>query len=158
MRQGVCHLIYSMAVAKVPLSQKERHFYFKTMLENFKHPNIEIQEEATKAYKAFCRTYLDQNPEDIQTSDKQILLDIKGMFRPSSVDENVALTRGYNMSFGVLSPKLYTMLTPEIFDTLIKNAVQQGKESDDADTRKQAVKSLIQSVETVGVSAFKHDY
>jgi len=25
------------------------------------------------------------------------------MFKPSAVDENVALTRGYNMSFGVLS-------------------------------------------------------
>jgi len=65
------------------------------------------------------------------------------MFKPSSTDENVALTRGYNMSFGVLSAQLYHILVPDIFDTLVRNAVQQGKESDDADTRKQAVRSLI---------------
>jgi hypothetical protein len=42
-----------MALAKVPLEEKERHNLYKTMLENFKHPNIEIQEEATKAFHAF---------------------------------------------------------------------------------------------------------
>lgn len=58
------------------------------------------------------------------------------MFKPSSVDENVALTRGYNMAFGVLSRQLYQILTPDIFDTLIKNAIPKGKETDDPDTRK----------------------
>lgn len=69
------------------------------------------------------------------------------MFKPSSVDENVALTRGYNMSLGVLSSPLYSLLTPDLYDTLIKNSIPKGKESDDADTRKQAVKSLIQSIQ-----------
>jgi hypothetical protein len=64
------------------------------------------------------------------------------MFKPSAVDENVALTRGYNMGFGVLSKEMYQLLSPDIFDTLIKNAIPKGKESDDAETRKQAVKSL----------------
>ena len=70
------------------------------------------------------------------------------MLKPSSVDENVALTRGYNMAFGVLSSQVCIVLSPDIFDTLIKNAIPKGKESDDPDTRKQAVISLIHSVET----------
>lgn len=74
------------------------------------------------------------------------------MFKPSSVDENVALTRGYNMSFGVLSKQLYQVLSPDIFDTLIKNAVAKGKESDDAETKKQAVISIIQSLATQGIT------
>jgi len=70
------------------------------------------------------------------------------MYKPSAVDENVALTRGYNMAFGVLSSQLYQILCPDIFDTLIKNSIAKGKESDDAETRKQAVRSIIQSLET----------
>lgn len=71
MRAGVCHLIFSLSLAKVPINEKERLYFFKTMLENFKHPNIEIQEEATKAYQAFCTTYFShENPNEIQSTDK----------------------------------------------------------------------------------------
>ena len=71
MRAGVCHLIFSLSLARVPLSEQERLYLFKTLLENFKHPNIEIQEEATKAFKAFCQTYLSpENPQDILNTDK----------------------------------------------------------------------------------------
>lgn len=42
MRAGVCHLIFSLSKAKIPLTEAERIYLFKTMQENFKHPNIEI--------------------------------------------------------------------------------------------------------------------
>ena len=35
------------------------------------------------------------------------------------------------------------VLKPDIFDTLMKNTMAKGKEFDDAETRKFAVKSLI---------------
>ena len=70
MRAGVCHLIFSLSLAKMPLTQQERHYYFRTLQENFKHPNVEIQEEATKAFKAFCQTYLSpENASDIAQND-----------------------------------------------------------------------------------------
>ena len=59
MRAGVSHLIYSMSLARLEFTVKERHDLFKTLHENFKHPNIQIQEEATKAFGAFCEAYLD---------------------------------------------------------------------------------------------------
>lgn len=79
--------------------------------------------------------------ETLDLTDK-VVLEIQKMFKPSQVDENVAITRGYNMAFGVMSRKLFEILSPEIFDTLIKNCIPKGKESDDAETRKFAVKSL----------------
>ena len=65
------------------------------------------------------------------------------MFKPSHNDENTALTRGYNLAFGVMSRKLYHILSPEIFEILLKNSLPRGKETDDAETRKFAVRSLV---------------
>jgi len=42
MREGVCHLIYSMSVAKLDFGGKELLALFMTVVENLKHPNIEI--------------------------------------------------------------------------------------------------------------------
>jgi hypothetical protein len=64
------------------------------------------------------------------------------MLESSLTDENVALTRGYNMAFGVMNTKIYEILNFEVFETLLKNSVPKGKENDDAETRKFAIKSL----------------
>jgi tubulin-specific chaperone D len=47
------------------------------------------------------------------------------------------------MAFGSLSKTLYEVLNVELIDTLIKNCVPKGKESDDAETRREAIKSLV---------------
>jgi hypothetical protein len=49
MRGGVCHLIKAMSIAKLTLNS-DLSYLFDQLLENFKHPNAEIQEEATKAF------------------------------------------------------------------------------------------------------------
>jgi hypothetical protein len=55
MRGGVCHLIKAMAIAKLQISNNsDREYLFEQLLENFKHPNSEIQEEATRAFEYFC--------------------------------------------------------------------------------------------------------
>lgn len=59
MRGGVSHLIRAMAIANLSFSSEKELFYlFEQLLENFKHPNPEIQEEASRAFEAFCQTYL----------------------------------------------------------------------------------------------------
>jgi hypothetical protein len=73
------------------------------------------------------------------------------MLKPSSVDENVALTRGYNMAFGVLSQKVLEILSTDIYETLLRNALPKGKDTDDADTRKFAVRSIVQTLKTIGM-------
>jgi len=63
----------------------------------------------------------------------------------------VALTRGYNMAFGVMNVKVYHILNFEVFETLLKNSVPKGKETDDAETRKFAIKSLSSAIYRYGV-------
>ena len=72
------------------------------------------------------------------------------MLEQSKKDENIALTKGYNMAFGALSKRLLVELRDQLIDTLIENSLPRGKESDDAETRRQAVKSLIRAVTTLG--------
>jgi hypothetical protein len=73
------------------------------------------------------------------------------MFKPSYFDENIAITRGYNMSFGAMSQPLIAHLNPEIIDIMTRNCIPKGKETDDAETRKYAVRSLIQIVKKFGI-------
>jgi len=70
---------------------------------------------------------------------------------PSSNDANIAVTKGYNMALGVFSGGLLFQLSEELIRTLAANCIGKGKESDDAETRKQAVKSLVSVTLTLGV-------
>ncbi len=57
------------------------------------------------------------------------------------------------MSFGALSKAMIVAL-PDLLDTLKKNCISQGRESDEAESRKFAVISLMQIVRTAGISHF----
>jgi len=55
------------------------------------------------------------------------------------------------MAFGALSDDILKELNVELLDTLCGNCIAKGKESDDADTRKQAIKSLVSVVERISL-------
>jgi len=56
------------------------------------------------------------------------------------------------MAFGVMTKQMIMAWENErVFEVLMANCVPKGKESDDAETRKQSVNSLICAVETVGI-------
>ena len=55
------------------------------------------------------------------------------------------------MALGVLSGQLLEGISEELIGTLAANCIGKGRESDDAETRKQAVKSLVSVVMTLGV-------
>ena len=57
MRAGVCHLIFSISTANIKLDSGLLLSFFQTMIENFKHPNQDIQDEAARAFEIFCQTY-----------------------------------------------------------------------------------------------------
>ena len=80
-----------------------------------------------------------------------LIAEIKKLYRPSQLDENITVTKGYNMALGALSGKLYRELNVELIETLLKNCLPKGKESDDAETRRQAIKSLINVVQALGI-------
>ena len=114
MRGGVSHLIHAISTANVPLNTEEKDYFYKTLLENFKHPNSEIQEEATRAFSTFAQAYFDS---DFDTNNF-VVLELAKMFEASKHDQNIALTRGYNMAFGCLSRKLLLHYNPTIIEVL----------------------------------------
>eukprot|EP00349_Pseudokeronopsis_sp_Brazil_P007694 CAMPEP_0202967714 /NCGR_PEP_ID=MMETSP1396-20130829/12719_1 /ASSEMBLY_ACC=CAM_ASM_000872 /TAXON_ID= /ORGANISM="Pseudokeronopsis sp., Strain Brazil" /LENGTH=93 /DNA_ID=CAMNT_0049693127 /DNA_START=704 /DNA_END=981 /DNA_ORIENTATION=+ len=93
MRAGVSHLIYSLSLAKVELSSEEQLYFVKVLQENFKHPTLEIQEEATKAFRAFQEAYLATPDQLASPTGTEILKTVAAMFKPSMQDENIAITR-----------------------------------------------------------------
>lgn len=70
---------------------------------------------------------------------------------PSMNDANHAVTIGFNMGLGVLSGRLLQEMSDELIRCLVANCHSKGKESDDAETRKQAVKSLVAVMMTLGI-------
>ncbi len=55
------------------------------------------------------------------------------------------------MALGVLSGQLLKEMSTELIDALCANCIEKGRESDDAETRKQAVKSLVSVIMTLGM-------
>ena len=86
-------------------------------------------------------------PEDRQF----IIAEIRDLLGPSTNDQNIAVTKGYNMALGVLSGRLLSEMSAELIQTLSTNCIAKGQESDDAETRKQAVKSLVSVIMTLGI-------
>lgn len=85
--------------------------------------------------------------------DRQFLVvEIQKMFKPSMIDEQINITRGFNMAFGQLSSTLLRQLNVELIDTLLQNCVPKGKENDDAETRREAIKSLVSVVRTLEIA------
>ena len=104
MRTGVCHLIHAISISKISLGDQLSEELVQQLVANFKHPNQEIQDEATKSFESFCKSYYGP---DSEVSDQDVVVKhITKLFEPSKNDPNTAATRGYNMSFGVLSPKI----------------------------------------------------
>lgn len=154
MRAGVCHLIHAQATAGIKFEAKELQQMYRTLQENLMHPVAEIQEAATKALESFCRAYFSKNKPASADEDtfKWMVKEIQKLFTPSGEDENLAATRGYNMGFGSLSFDLLEELNVELIDTLMRNCVSKGREQDDAETRKQTVKSLMAVLERLTLS------
>jgi len=61
------------------------------------------------------------------------------------------------MAFGVLPKKMLEDTNLLVLEALIKNAVPKGNDSDDAETRKQAIKSLVSKINSIGVSSVPHE-
>ena len=62
------------------------------------------------------------------------IIDIQKLIQPSSTDQNIDLTRGYNLIFGSLSKTVLIHLCPNLLITLISNCTPKGAQNDDADT------------------------
>lgn len=101
MRAGVCHLIHAISIANIQLSDEMKLSFFKSLEENFRHPNPEIQDEAAKAFKSFCKAYFgDKQTDLVLTEDHPIIKEFSKLFGPSMQDHSISVRRGFNLVFG----------------------------------------------------------
>ena len=99
--------------------------------------------------KSYCEAFFNQE----LTKDKEFLIhELQNLYNPSMFDEQINITRGLNMALGQLSATVLRHLNVELIDTLLKNCVPKGKPNDDAETRREAIKSLVNVVQTLGIA------
>lgn len=149
-RFGVCRLIQAMAWAKMPLADDILNEYTAFLMENMRHPNDEITVAACKSFQMFCHAYF-EGSEEKDLSGHPLVLAIKGMYGPSQTDQSPATTKGYNQAFGMLSPSILKELCPELTQVVLSNCVARGQPADNVEARKEAVKSLVSIVYSLGI-------
>jgi tubulin-specific chaperone D len=81
-----------------------------------------------------------------------MVVEIKKLFKPSMVDDQINIRKGYTIALGQLSSALLRVTGVELIDVLLANCVPSGKENDDAETRREAIKSLVNVVKTLGIA------
>ena len=151
-REAVCFLIKAQCIARVSLNTEQLVQLFMTIEENLRHTNPEVQRQAAGAFRWICETHLSSKEQVEGPSGVEFLKLIRSFFKPSTFNDNVAITRGYNQAFGILSRELLLKLKDELLDTVLRNCVPRGADNDDAETRTFAVASLLRIVNTLGLA------
>lgn len=104
--------------------------------------------------QSYCKNYFSE-PGKL-SKDSFLVREIIAIASPTTLESNITVTRGLNMALGVLSDSLLkdpTLgLSKYLLDALMLNCLPKGKESDDAENRKQAVKSLTKVVISLGIT------
>ena len=117
-----------------------------------RHTNPEVQRQAAGAFRWICETHLSTEEQVSGPSGVEFLKLIRRFFKPSTFDDNVAITRGYNQAFGMLSRALLLKIKDELLDVVLRNCVPRGADNDDAETRTLAVSSVLRVVTMLGLS------
>ena len=154
MRSAVSRFIECIAKANIPLTVKKQVGLLDSLDANLRHPNEDIQKGAAAALSALMITYFPVGPNG--PSERLQNRVVKTYIKLLKEEENPAATRGYALAIGSLPAKLIAH-NIETLDTVIdcltyashhdSKVGQQG----DAETRRNAIESLVNVCETVGV-------
>ena len=100
MREGVCHFIKSLSIAKLDLDLNYVLQLQDTLAENLRHPNIQIQEGAKIALKPLSYNY--HTPEFLVPVAQRV----KRICNEAIKNDNISITRGYSMALGSFSKQI----------------------------------------------------
>lgn len=152
-REGVCKLVRSIAMVKVPLSVKEQVHFLDAVETNIPHPSEEIQRCACQSINALLTTYFPVGPNG-PTERLQSRV-VNKFVKIASTSDNPAATRGYTLALGYLPPKLlaptsYTLT--KVVHCLQKLADPKAKVGGegDAETRRNSLASIGRIVDIIG--------
>jgi len=134
MRNGVCRLIECISVAQLPIPQELIKVYMTTLDESIQKPLEELQESAECALRVFSKTYQSENIAEFEKF-------VENFLNKGATDPNVVIRRGYTRALSCLSLAIVRGNLEKICKVLEENCTIKGKEQDDADARKFAIKS-----------------
>jgi hypothetical protein len=160
-REGICRFIEGMALSKIVLPdttlckaavgprqiKKQTVLIFQETIDtNLKHPTEEIIGLAVRAFKAFAAEYY-------TAQDDYGKLVVANCIRALKTDPNPASRRGYALALGALPAFLIDNLVfKDICAVLIsKIHIELDPDSQDAESRRNAVLGLVSLCETVGI-------
>lgn len=153
-RAAVSRFIECMALSEVPLTVKQQVAILDSVDSNLRHPKEEIQEAAAKALFAVTRSYFSVGEEGpSERLQKRI---VEAYIQAVNTDENPAVTRGFTLALGHLPSKL---LAPSrtVLDSVLNCLCKASNPTTliggqgDAETRRNAIGSLIMVSGTVGI-------
>ena len=158
MRSAVCRLVECISLAKIPLTVKQQVQLLDCVDASIPHPSETIQKDACAALQRLLVTYFKVNAETGPSARLQSRVVDKFVQTVLSSD-NPAATRGYTAALGYLPAKLLApsvSVLESVLSCLIRASHYQkarvGGESD-AETRRNALVSLIRIAGEVGVSS-----
>ncbi|KAL3803856.1 hypothetical protein HJC23_004018 [Cyclotella cryptica] len=154
MRSAACRMIECISLAGVPLTVKQQVRLLDSVDTCLAHPNEEIQSGAAKALNALLSNYFPVSSngpsERLQSRvvDKYILI--------VKTEDNPAATRGFSLALGSLPSKLLAP-SERVLDSVLNCLCDASRRSSlvggegDAETRRNAITSLVNVCKTVGI-------
>jgi len=155
MRSAASRLIECLSIAKVPLTVKQQIRLLGSLDDNLKHPNEDIQVAAANALSSLMVCYFPVSANG--PSDRLQDRVVNNYIEKVSKEANPAWTRGFALALGHLPPKLFP--NSDVLDSVINclckashfNSLVGGEK--DAETRRNAIQSLVKLCETVGMGS-----
>ena len=144
-RSAVCRFIECLAKSEIVLNTREIVKLQETLNDCIMHTAAEIQDASAAAIIEFSQVY--HNSPGKALVDKTLLVCIKNLTDFCNNKEVPAnISRGSALALGCFSYSLITVNPQKIVTTLVNTTKIKGTESDDAETRKNAARSLGQLV------------
>jgi hypothetical protein len=153
-RAAASRYIECLSKAKIHLSVKQQVGLLDSLDVNLKHPNEDIQKAAVAALCALMNSYFPVGPKG--PSERLQSRVVNNYIKLVKEEENPAATRGFLLAFGCLTAKLVSHIT-EVLDAVIdcfsyaSNPETKVGHQGDAETRRNAVESLVRLCETVNI-------
>lgn len=129
MRNAVNNFIRLICEADLLLDEKVIFEYLQFLLDNLKHPNLEIQKDAAHALKLLLEKFglilnnnsLNLSKEILEKINLEYNIKIQEIIKNSITDESIYIKRGFSMSFGCFPDYLIIANLEEILKNLIQN-------------------------------------
>lgn len=135
-RIAVALLIKNISISKIKITRKQHTLIMNTIDAGLKHPD----EDASEIYMT---SLLEFSSVFHKKSTKEGEVYLEEMLKVACTDPIATIKRGYTLAQGAWSPAIISKNIDRIIEVLLKNCeIHKKKSEDDAETRKNAVKSL----------------